>query len=217
MNDISKRLLSEIQKTGMSYRELSEKTGLPKSAIQRYAVGETDKIPIDRLELIARALGTSAAYLMGWESEPATFSLPSNVTPISEMHMQRVPMLGEIAAGVPIMAEEDYETFVDTPIRCDFALTVRGDSMEPTYLNGDVVYIRRQDDVDEGQVAAVVVDGDATLKHVYHIRNGVQLVSDNPRYSPMIFTLPDCDSIRILGKVMGYTRMYGSKREASEP
>lgn len=76
MNDISKRLLSEIQKTGMSYRELSEKTGLPKSAIQRYAVGETDKIPIDRLELIARALGTSTAYLMGWESEPSATPLP---------------------------------------------------------------------------------------------------------------------------------------------
>ena len=202
---------------GITQQELGDMIGVQKAAINKYETGIVVNLKRSTIAKLADALHTTPAYLMGWESEPAAFSLPSNVTPISEMHMQRVPMLGEIAAGVPIMAEEDYETFVDTPIRCDFALTVRGDSMEPTYLNGDVVYIRRQDDVDEGQVAAVVVDGDATLKHVYHIRNGVQLVSDNPRYSPMIFTLPDCDSIRILGKVMGYTRMYGSKKEVSEP
>ena len=70
--------------------------------------------------------------------------------------------------------------------------------------DGDLVFIRSQDDVDDGEIAAVVLNDEATLKRVYHIKNGLQLLSENPRYAPMIFTLDECDSIRILGKAVGF-------------
>ena len=103
---------------------------------------------------------------------------------------------------------QDHETYVSGPMGADFALTVRGDSMEPTYLTGDIVYLRQQDDVYDGQIAAVSIDGEVTLKHVYHAPDGLTLVSDNTAYPPRVVTLPDYDSIRILGLVIGYTRMY---------
>ena len=71
-------------------------------------------------------------------------------------------------------------------------------------MDGDIVFIRAQDDVDDGEIAAVVLNDEATLKRVYHIKNGVQLLSENPKYAPMLFTLDDCDSIRILGKAVGF-------------
>ena len=71
--------------------------------------------------------------------------------------------------------------------------------------DGDVVYVRRQDDVDDGQIAAVMIDGEATLKRVYHIANGLQLLSENSKYPPMIFTLPERDDIRILGLAVAFT------------
>ena len=91
-------------------------------------------------------------------------------------------------------------------VRADFALEVRGESMEPVYRDGDVVYIRRQDDVRDGQVAAVVVDDSATLKRVYHLPVGVQLMPLNPAFAPMLFTPENSDSVRILGLAVGYFR-----------
>lgn len=213
MNSISARLARAIEKSGLSYRQISELSGVAKSAVQRYAKAGTEKIPVDRLKAIANAIGADSAEIMGWssnntESDNADVFLPENVQPISELPMHRVPMIGEIAAGQPILCEQDYETFVPGPMGADFAFTVRGDSMEPTYLTGDIVYLRQQDDVYDGQVAAVIIDDEATLKHVYHIPNGLTLVSDNTAYPPRVVTLPEYDSIRILGLVIGYTRMY---------
>ena len=91
-------------------------------------------------------------------------------------------------------------------VRADFALEVKGESMEPLYKDGDVVYIRRQDDVLDGQVAAVAVDGLATLKRVYHLPIGVQLMPINPAFAPMLFTRENSDSVRILGLAVGYFR-----------
>ncbi len=212
MSSIAERLAHAIDKSGLSYRKISELSGVAKSAVQRYAKMETEKIPVDRLKAIANAIGADSAYIMGWtdahEMASGELSLPSNVQPVSELHMHRIPMIGEIAAGEPILCIQDYETFVPGPMGADFALTVRGDSMEPTYLTGDIVYLRQQDDVYDGQVAAVIIDDEATLKHVYHIPNGLTLVADNTAYPPRVVTLPEYDSIRILGLVIGYTRMY---------
>ena len=210
MNDIALRLQELVKKTGLSYRELSDQTGIAKSAIQRYVVGETEKIPLDRLELLAKALGVSAAYLMGWEDKEFQ-PLPANLRPMSAMPRHRVRKLGRIAAGVPILAEEDYGIYVDAPEKADYALEIEGDSMEPDYLDGDTIYIRQQPDVHDGGVAVVLVDDSATLKRVYHLRDGLQLVSNNPKYPPMRVSLDEHDAIRILGIVVGYTRMYRSR------
>ncbi|HIT69207.1 MAG TPA: S24 family peptidase [Candidatus Aphodomonas merdavium] len=103
------------------------------------------------------------------------------------------------------------EGYVDAPEKADYALEIEGDSMEPDYLDGDTIYIRQQPDVYDGGVAVVLVDDSATLKRVYHLQDGLQLVSNNPKYPPMHVSFSEHSAIRILGIVVGYTRMYRSK------
>ena len=105
------------------------------------------------------------------------------------------------------LCEEEIEIVsCGADVDCDFALRVTGDSMTGARIfDGDIVFIRRQDDVDDGQIAAVIIDDRATLKRVYHIPNGLQLLSENPKYPPMIFTFADHDSIRIIGKAVSFT------------
>ena len=107
------------------------------------------------------------------------------------------------------MANPEYDEFVCVTSegrRADAALRVEGDSMIPRYLDGDIVFIRLQDDVDDGEIAAVLIDDSVTLKHVYHFPGGVQLISDNPAYKPMVYTLDDADCIRVIGKAVGFQR-----------
>lgn len=204
--NFSERLAAAMRDRKISTRKLSELTGIPKSAIQRYTSGQTDKIPIDRMQLMAEAMGVDPASVMGW-STTADTSLPSNLIPINQLHRQRVPVIGHVAAGVPIMAEQEYEACVESPVECDAALIVDGDSMAPTYLRGDLVYIRQQPDVHDGQVAVVLIDDSATMKHVYHTPTGLLLVSDNPAYPPMDIRGDEHDYLSIFGLVVGYTRM----------
>lgn len=206
MDDIAKRLLETIQKRQMTYGDLATKTGIAKSAIQRYATGETKKIPLPRLEALADALGVSAAYLMGWdEPSPASRPLPAGLLPVVK---RRIPIIGHVAAGVPIMAEREYEEYEDDTygISCDYVLRVEGDSMEPRVLDGDVVYVCQQPDVDDGQIAVVGVDDSVTLKVVYHLPNGLQLVSLNPKYKPMIYNQENTDYLAVIGLAVAYKR-----------
>lgn len=212
-NITAERIKALRLQRGMTQQELGEKIGVKKAAINKYETGLVVNLKRSTIGLLAEALGVSPGYLMGWtddmsgEVSPELMAMPSNVMPMEGMHMQKIPMLGKIAAGRPIMASEDYTTWVPGPIGADFCLTIDGDSMRPNYLPGDVVYIRKQPDVLDGQVAAVIVDDEATLKHVYHRPDGLTLISDNPAYPPMIYTHENSDSLRILGLAIGFTRM----------
>ena len=207
MSDISKRILDILLNKEISYGELADKTGIPKSALQRYATGQTEKIPIDRLEKIAAAVGTSAAYLMGWEPEDRP-SIPaaSNILPMPEM--QKIPLLGTIACGAPVLAEEHIEGQVDIPvnIHADFALTCKGDSMiNARIFDGDIVYIRQQDTVENGEIAAVLIETEATLKRVRLFDDHISLEPENPMYKPIVFWNEEMNEVRILGKAVAFT------------
>lgn len=213
MNIVAERLREAMEARHMKQVDLVAQTGIGKSSISTYLAGEY--LPKQtNLYKLAKALSVNPAWLLGedvpMEAASPSKPLPSNLKRISDMKPQRIRLIGEVAAGEPILAEEDYEAYidVDAPVKADYALTVRGDSMEPTYLNGDVIYIRERPDVDDGQIAVVLVDDSATLKHVYHEKNGVLLVSENPKYPPMHKTFEECDCIKILGVVVGFTRMY---------
>ena len=119
-----------------------------------------------------------------------------------------VPLLGDIACGTPILAQEnlDGDVQVDTEIHCDFALRCKGDSMAPRLLDGDLVFIRQQPSVDNGQIAAVLIDTEATLKHVYVSDAGIQLTAENPAYAPIVLTGDAARDARILGKAVAYRR-----------
>ena len=144
MNEISKRLQQYYERSGLSYTDLAARTGVPKSALQRYISGTTEKIPMDRLEKLAYALDTTPQILMGWQPHEES-DVPPGFIPVPEM--RRVPLVGRIACGSPITAEQNIEDYVEVPIlhHADFALRCEGDSMiDAGIADGDIVYIRRQ-------------------------------------------------------------------------
>ena len=211
MSEISKRLLQLIEDNDISYGELSKKTNIPKSALQRYATGETEKIPITRIEVIAKALNTTAQFIMGWDENESynndIFSIPG-INPIPKTYKR--PRLGTIACGEPILAEENIEAYDDIPdsIKCDFTLICKGDSMVNARINdGDIVYIKQQSQVDNGEIAAVLIDNETTLKRVYIYEDKVVLQPENTKYPPFVYTKEDMNNIRILGKAVGFTSL----------
>lgn len=144
-----------------------------------------------------------------WDAGP----LPSNVRPISSLHRQRVPLIGGVAAGEPIYDPEDAGVYVESPVDADAAITIHGDSMEPTYQDGDLVYIKARPDVTEGAVAVVFLDDEATIKHVYKRSTGFTLISDNSAYPPIMAEFEDYACPRIFGVPVGYTRIYKNGME----
>lgn len=191
--------IKEMRKSRkMTLKELGEHIGLSESNTKRYEDGQIKTVGIDIIKKIALALDVPASYLTGWEDIPQYQKL-SNYVPIAK---KKIPLLGEIAAGQPIYTDEHIEEFlpVDDELHADFALKIKGDSMINAQINdGDIVFIRQQSDVDNGQIAAVLIDDSATLKRVYHMNGGLQLQAENPKYPPMIYSKNNCDECRILG------------------
>lgn len=192
---------------GLSAERLADILGVSPATIYRYENGDIEKVPGDRLGPIASALQTTPAYLMGWENEEtATASLPANIIPMPKM--KRIPLLGSIACGAPILAEEHIEGHVDIPvhIHADFALTCKGDSMiNARIFDGDVVYIRQQDTVETGEIAAVLIDTEATLKRVRLFDDHISLEPENPMYKPLVYWNEEMNNVRILGKAVAFT------------
>ena len=208
MTIVSERLKRAMKLRNRKQIDLVRMTGIGKASICTYLSGKYEPKQANTYKL-AEALNVNPAWLMGQDVPmelTASSALPH--PDLLTVRKKRVRMLGSIAAGEPIYADEDRDTYVavDSDLECDFALRISGDSMSPRLLDGDTVFFREQDDVNDGQIAAVIIDGNATLKHVYHLPNGIQLVSDNPKYPPMIFDAQNSDSARIIGLAVGYQR-----------
>ena len=215
MSKRSDRIFEAIKKSGLSYGELSKRTNIPKSALQRYATGETEKVPIDRIKLIAQATHVSDIYLMGWDDivnnddehvDDKNIFDYSNILPIKT---KKVPLLGKIACGQPIFAEESHGEYVslDDGVNADFALVCKGDSMVGARIyDGDIVFIRDQSIVDNGEIAAVIIDEEVTLKRVYYYREDNKLIlsPENTKYAPLVYVNEELDQIRILGKAVAF-------------
>lgn len=202
MNEIFiKRLTYLLNKKGLKPADLSRLTGIRASSISDWLTGKyTPKQ--DKIALIADVLGVSAAWLMGYEDHPTPLPPYDNIIPIRK---KSFPLLGDVAAGKPIEAQQHVECYVteDEDLDADYALRVKGDSMIGAGIDdGDIVFIRQQPDVENGEMAAVYVDGGAALKRVYKDGKGVSLYSENPKYPPMYFTAETCEEFRILGKAV---------------
>lgn len=193
------RIKARRQDLGMTQAELAEKIGYKsKTTITRIERGEID-LPQSKIVSFARALDTTVNYLLG-DIVPKGLFKPN---------FQTVPIIGTIACGEPILAQENLEGLATKSdhIEADFALWCKGDSMAPRFLDGDLVFIRQQPDVDNGQIAAVLIENEATLKHVYKQPGQLTLIAENPSFPPLIYTDPvDLQQIRILGLVTGYQR-----------
>ena len=199
------RMKNRRKEIGLSAERVAEILGVSPATIYRYENGDIEKVPGDRLVPIADALKTTPAYLMGWD-DVNDASFPSNIIPMPEM--RKIPLIGSIACGTPILAEEHIEDYIDIPrhIHADFALTCKGDSMiNARIFDGDIVYIRQQDTVENGEVAAVLIDGEATLKRVQLFEDHVSLEPENPQFRPLVYWGEEMNTVRILGKAVAFT------------
>ena len=201
----SERIKAVVEKSKLSYQDLEKLTSVKKSSLQRYVSGVTTKIPLDVIEKLSVAFGVSQEYLMGWDDNKQI----SNVIPINKE--RTVPLIGTIACGTPILAEQNVEMQLVLPenvIHADFALRCKGDSMiNARILDGDIVYIRQQPDVDNGDIAAVLIDDEATLKRVYKTEGQVTLMAANDAFAPLVYTGERLSEVTIIGKAVGFTSL----------
>jgi repressor LexA len=197
-SEIGKRIAELRRERGLNQEELAELAMLHRVTIAKYETGQVEPgaLAIGR---IADALGVSTDELL---------CRVDKLPPFINIVKSAVPIVGDIACGKPIMAEQNIEGFADLPdgVVADFALRCNGDSMKPTFQPGDLVLIRQQPEVQPGQIAAVGVGGEATLKRFYPHGDGIVLVADNPAYPPQVYTAGT--EIQVYGLAVGFVRSF---------
>lgn len=199
------RIKCRRKELSMSAEQLAEKVNLSPATIYRYEKGDIEKVPADILKKVARALNSSPAYLMGWESENKP-PIPAGFQPLPQR--DRIPRVGQIACGEPITAEENIDAYDEVPSawHADFTLLCQGDSMEPKIKDSDIVAIHSQPMVENGQIAAVLIDGEATLKRVFIFEDHIELRAENPAFPTIIRIGEAMNDITIEGKAVGLCR-----------
>lgn len=203
---MNRRIKERRLALNLTQEELAQRLGLQKSAIAKYESGRVENIKRSVLAKMAEILECSPTYLMGWDDEQPSIPSYPNVFPLQRT---RIPLLGEIACGEPIFCNEGRESYIaaGTDIKADFCLKARGDSMTGArILDGDIVFIQRDVPIEDGQIYAVVIDDEATLKRVYYDAEDhmLQLVAENPAYKPLIYTGEKLDHVHILGKAIAF-------------
>lgn len=190
----------------LSISELARRVGMAKSAVSRY-FNKTRQFPLNRAHDFAAALNTTTEYILGIDDAKSKSKKTKGVT---------IPVLGDVAAGIPIEAIEDIidyeEISKDMAHTGDFfGLRIKGDSMSPRISEGDVVIVRQQNDAESGDIVVVLIGGEsATCKRLMKYKDGISLISFNPMYNPMTFSNDEIESkpIKIIGKVVENRQKY---------
>ena len=187
---------------GLTQRQLAEKVNVSNTSISNWEKNLSRPDP-DTIQHLCWALNVQPNYFfsIGISSIP-----PTNIIPMPEM--RRIPLVGTIACGEPILAEENIEDYVNIPkdMAGDFALTCKGDSMiNARIFDGDIVYIRQQDTVENGEIAAVLIDNEATLKRFKRLPDRIILSPENPLYDPLVYRNEEMNTVHILGKAVAFT------------
>ena len=200
---LANRLKDLRKQKGLTLEELADKIGTSKQTIHRYENGTIANIPHEKIKLLAEALGTAPSALMGWDDGISSFD---NIMPIST---KLLPLLGTISCGQPVYAAEQHGSYISTSkdMDADFCLRANGDSMIGARIfDGDLVFIRKQESVDNGEIAAVIIDDEATLKRVYYYpeESKIILSPENPKYAPLVYIKDELNSIKIIGKAVAF-------------
>lgn len=209
MSTIGSRIRNRREELGLSQDELGKRLGYKsRSSINKIELDQRN-LTQSKIKAIAEALETTPAYIMGWDEpdqklDKENLKFFDNLFPIET---KKFPLIGNIACGKPILADEQFEAYIEAGanIKADFCLRAKGDSMIGARIYaGDIVFIRKQEMVDDGEIAAVLIDDEATLKRVYYDQesNVIQLFAENPQYKTMRFAGEELDHIRILGKAV---------------
>lgn len=197
------RLRSLRAQYDLTLEEVGRRVGVAKSTVRKWENGDILSIRSDKIQKLADLYYTTIEYILdGTTSSPVTYK---NIEPLPET--RKVPVLGKIACGAPILATENVEGYADLDrrISADFALRCAGDSMINAHIfDGDLVFIKKQEDVDNGQIAAVVIDDEATLKRVYKYPNRIELRPENPLFPVLQYEGAELDQIRIIGRAVAF-------------
>ena len=185
----------------LTQQQVADYVGVSKSAVSRWESGDVANMGIDKLSKLSEILSVSPLDIIN-ETELTLRIVPNknNTAPI--------PLLGSIAAGSPILAEQNIEDYfnLDKKIKADFCLRIKGDSMiNINIMDGDIVFIKKQEDLENGEVGAVLVEDSATLKRFYRMNGEVYLQSENPAYKPIVISGGE---VMVLGKMVASLRQY---------
>ena len=206
-----RRFEQALASSDLKPSELAEKTGISQATISQYRSGYS-KPKQPRLVKLATALGVSPVWLMGLDvsmhdtSQEPSIPSYSNIFPLQR---KRIPLLGPIACGEPSFCNEDRESYVEagTDVRADFCLKARGDSMTGArIMDGDIVFIQKNAELVNGQIYAVAIDDEATLKRVYYDETAqeLRLLAENPKYPTMVYSGERLAHVHVLGKAIAF-------------
>lgn len=203
---------------GLTLEEVAKACNVTKATVMRWENGNIVNIKKDKIYPLAKILKLDPFSLLDFDqaTEVLTDRINNNLNNISNIiplpKTKKVPRLGKIACGEPILAEENYDDYDDVPeeIKCDFTLLCEGDSMINARIqDGDIVYLREQPQVKNGEIAACLVDGEfetkATLKRFYKYDDKIILQAENPKYQPFVYVNEEMNKVRIIGKAVGFT------------
>lgn len=184
----------------LTQEQLGNLVGVNRAAINKWETGRVTNLKRETIKQLSEIFGISPALLV----EPDIS--PENI--ISMPAMRKIPLIGTIACGVPILASENHDGDVDVPehIHADFALRCKGDSMiNARIFDGDIAYIRQQDTIENGEIAAVLIDDEATLKRVRLYDDHIVLEPENPQFRPIVYWNEEMNDVHIIGKAVAFT------------
>lgn len=206
MLELYKNIKRRRQQLKMTQTDLALKMGYAdKSMIAKIEKGNVD-LPQSKILAFANALETTPGELMGWDYETEATETVDNIYKLDKI---KLPFLGKVACGEPIFADEDRESYimVGTDIGADFCLQCQGDSMINARIHdGDIVFVKKTDIVENGEIAVVIIDDEATLKRFFYYReqNLVILKPENPKYQDIILTGEQLNQVRVIGRAIAF-------------
>ncbi len=185
----------------LTLKDVAEKVGVNEGTVSRWESGEIENMRRDKIVALAKALNISPAVIMGWDESIPPFA---NIHPVTT---RRFPVLGSVSCGEPKFMDEEIDVYVDASeeIKADFVLRAKGDSMIGARINdGDLVFVRKQDTVENGEIAVVAIDDEATLKRFYKYDELIVLRAENPAYKDQEYRPEQAHEIRVLGKAVSF-------------
>lgn len=208
--EIGLRIEAARKEKKMSLQDVAEKVSIARSTVQRYEQGKIVNVKLPVVEAIANAVGVSPAWVLGksFQKYDSDAPLPSNIHPVKKVRY--IPRVGRIACGTPILAEENIQGYVLLPdgVKADFVLDCAGDSMIDAAIDdGDTVFIRKQPEVENGEIAAVLIGEEATLKRVYWNGNTLTLMPANKDFAPLTYAGEEMEGVRVLGKATAVLKL----------
>ena len=205
VTDFKSRFVELCSHSEYNDSEIARALSVSKQTISSWRSGvRSPRSPM--IQMIADYFGVNVPWLLGYDVDPRQPQIP-DIPGILPITTRKIPLLGTIACGEPIMTDAPFEAYVElgSNVNADFALRAAGDSMVGAFIrDGDIVFIHRQPTVDDGEIAAVLIDGEATLKRVRHVGTDLVLWPENPSYQPIIVPAGSAKDIRVLGKAVAF-------------